>query len=505
MERVTLYLRSSKDRHDVSVESQKRELVEYAKSKGYAVTAVFEDKIESAKSDDRPAFQEMVAEASRPNDRRFDIILCLDTSRFARNAFDAQYYKRLLRKQQGVRVEFAKLATSDSCQDIMVEGMMESIDQFHSDKSRADGLRGMQQNIISGFRAGGRAPIGYKLDTVILGTREGMPITKSKLTRDPEKFGMVQKYLERRASGINRRAAAASTGLKLSSSTLIGIEDNALQYAGHTVWNRHNERIKGGYLAGRRLRPKEDWKILRDTHEPMISDEQAKSIALQRVENGRKQHRGRSSPYLLAGLLKCPCGANFNGDGGYYRCHRSDQCGSRSIKKETVEQAVLGVLFTQYLTKDSLDSIREELVKLESRKGARKQSDREGLNSRLKDITRDTDKLVGLLTEMSHTQPLLKKIEELEVARIAILAKLEVTPPDARELKRWDEPSLRSFVESYQNQISFGDPESKKAVMNTLIASALLDGDNLSLTPNYPGFTGVKLASPRGFEPRFSP
>ncbi len=99
----------------------------------------------------------------------------------------------------------------------------------------------------------------------------------------------------------------------------------------------------------------------------------------------------------------------------------------------------------------------------------------------------------------------MKKIEEFEVARIAILAKLEVTPPDARELKRWDEPSLRSFVESYQNQISFGDPESKKAVMNTLIASALLDGDNLSLTPNYPGFTGVKLASPRGFEPRFSP
>ena len=80
-----------------------------------------------------------------------------------------------------------------------------------------------------------------------------------------------------------------------------------------------------------------------------------------------------------------------------------------------------------------------------------------------------------------------------------------MTPPDARELNRWDEPSLRSFVESYQNQISFGDPESKKAVMNTLIASALPDGDNLSLTPNYPGFTGVKLASPRGFEPRFSP
>jgi hypothetical protein len=153
-----------------------------------------------------------------------------------------------------------------------------------------------------------------------------------------------------------------------------------------------------------------------------------------------------------------------------------------------------------YLTTESLDSIREELVKLESRKGARKQSDREGLNTRRKEITRDTDKLVGLLTQMSQTQPLLKRIEELEVERIAIVAKLGVTPPDARELKRWDEPSLRSFVQSYQNEISFGNPESKKAVMNTLIASALLDGDDLSITPNYPGFTRVKLASPRALQ-----
>ncbi len=142
----------------MSVESQKRELNEYAIAKGYTVTAVFEDKVESAKSDNRPAFQELVAEARSPN-RRFDIVLCLDTSRFARNTFDAKWYKRLLRKQYGVRVEFAKLSTSDNCQDIMVKGLMESIDQFHSDKSRADGLRGMKQNVLNGYRSGGRAPL----------------------------------------------------------------------------------------------------------------------------------------------------------------------------------------------------------------------------------------------------------------------------------------------------------------------------------------------------------
>ena len=76
------------------------------------------------------------------------------------------------------------------------------------------------------------------------------------------------------------------------------------------------------------------------------------------------------------------------------------------------------------------------------------------------------------------------------------VAKLEATTPEARELKQWDQASLRVFVESYQIENSFGDPESKKAVMNTLIASALLDGDHLSITPNYPGFTGVKRWRP---------
>jgi hypothetical protein len=58
---------------------------------------------------------------------------------------------------------------------------------------------------------------------------------------------------------------------------------------------------------------------------------------------------------------------------------------------------------------------------------------------------------------------------------------------------------------SYRTEMEFGDPESKKSIVRTLVASASLDGDDLTLVPNYPGITGVNVASPRGFEPRFSP
>jgi site-specific DNA recombinase len=506
MERVALYLRSTKDRHDVSVEAQRRELTTHAESKGYVTTADFEDKVQSAKTDDRQGFQEMIAEAGR-TDKRFDVILCLDTSRFARNATDAKIYKRHLRGSCGVRVEFVKMPTTDSYIDPLIETLMEGIDQLHSQKSKSDGLRGMRENILKGFRAGGSAPIGYKLDKIVTGTREGVPVTKSKLIRDPETFTVVQAYLERRASGHSRPDAASLTGLAVSTGTFVGIEDNALVYAGHTVWFPHNEKIKGGYRGGIKVRPRAEWEVHLNTHEAMISDVQAEMILAQRALKSANQQRGRRSPYLLAGLLRCVCGANFDGDAGYYKCHRrKNGCDSRSIRQETIEHAVLGVLFEQYLTVETLASIREQLVRLESTTGARHKRDIEGLGAQLKDVTRQIDTLIALLTEVEHRRPLLSKIDELEAQRVALATKLQATVPSgANDLKRWDEHALRSFVERYRSEMEFGDAESKKSIVRTLVASASLNGDDLTLVPNYPGITGVKMASPRGFEPRSHP
>ncbi len=64
MLRAALYARSTKDRSDVSVEAQLRELRDAVKKDGLALVAEFaEEAPVSAKTDDRPAFQEMVAAA----------------------------------------------------------------------------------------------------------------------------------------------------------------------------------------------------------------------------------------------------------------------------------------------------------------------------------------------------------------------------------------------------------------------------------------------------------
>ncbi len=109
-------------------------------------------------------------------------------------------YKHLL-KSQGVELVFLKLPKTDTILDPIIESLMEAFDEFHSQKSKIDGLRGMRENIKQGWRAGGKAILGYKLDKQIVGSREGQPLTKSKLVADVKTFGEIQMYLKGRARG----------------------------------------------------------------------------------------------------------------------------------------------------------------------------------------------------------------------------------------------------------------------------------------------------------------
>ena len=360
--KAALYLRSSKDRHDVSVDSQRRELRACAKSSGDFVIAEFSDKVESAKTDDRPAFQAMIDEVKSKN-CRFTTIYCYDTSRFSRRQYHAQIYKQLL-KRKGIALIFLKLPKTDTILDPIIESLMEAFDEFHSQKSKVDGLRGMRENIEQGWRAGGKAIHGYRLRKEITGTKDGRPVTKSKLVPDPETFTDIQAYMKGRARGESRRALSERLKSKIPYSTLVYLEDSALTYAGHTVWNRHREFEDGQYVGpGRgRYRDRSEWVVKRCTHQAMITEEEAEAIFRNRDSQRRQATRYRRNNYLLSSLMRCSCGARIDGDGGYYRCH--DRCGARSIKKETLEHALTDTLFRQFFTEDCFDRLRREVEEL---------------------------------------------------------------------------------------------------------------------------------------------
>lgn len=343
---AALYLRSSKDRSDASPAAQRRELQALASTRGLTIADEFCDVVVSGKTEHRPGFQALLR-ALRAKDRTWSTILMVDTSRLARNQYVAHFFRHEC-KRRGVEVIFGKTPEMDGVAGILLPAILHAIDEVHSYMSREKGLAGMSENVRSGYRSGGSAPYGYQLRKVTTGAiRDGAPVTKSVLEPDPTTSGAVGVYLRERAAGVPRPRAIARSGIALRSNTLIGMEWNALQYAGHTVWNVHAERGEHGYVGGQKRRPRSEWVIGRDTHLGLITEEEAEQL-LARLEakalsrgslNGGQRDRG--SPALLGGLLFAPDGTKWWSERDRYRWQPPGGGSSRSVPRHAVEGPVL--------------------------------------------------------------------------------------------------------------------------------------------------------------------
>jgi len=82
-------------------------------------------------------------------------------------------------------------------------------------------------------------------------------------------------------------------GIRWPVTSLIGLEWNALTYAGHTVWNVHAEFGADGYKGGSKRRPRSEWIIQRDTHPALVSDAIAETVLGQIEVAGESARRQR--------------------------------------------------------------------------------------------------------------------------------------------------------------------------------------------------------------------
>src|SRR5690349_323614 len=107
-------------------------------------------------------------------------------------------------ERAGVRVVYKSIPDDDPIASTLLKKLMRGIDQWHSLTSKTKGLAGMAENVRQGWRAGGRAPRGYKLVSVGTGAiREGAEVEKTKLEPN-EDAAVVGEYLRLRAEGVGR-------------------------------------------------------------------------------------------------------------------------------------------------------------------------------------------------------------------------------------------------------------------------------------------------------------
>lgn len=500
---AALYLRSSKDRKDVSIDAQRRLLREAAAERGLAVVEEFADAVESGKDENRPGFQRLIA-AVRKKARGWDTVLVLDTSRIARRRHISLIFEELECRRNGVAVVYKSLPDSDPITEMLLRSILQAMDEWHSLTSKAKGLAGMAENVHAGFRAGGRAPIGYRLRKTATGAvREGEAVTKSTLEPDPAYSEAIGAYLSARAHGIGRALAKRQAGLDaIASTTLVGIEWNALTYAGHTVWNVHAERNGGAYVGGSKRRPRSEWVIKRDTHPALIADATAERI-LDAISAtyARNSSRSRESAAVLGGLLVAPDGRKWWAESDRYRLPAAPGAKAHTLPRHAIEGVVIDQVFADMSAPRFASALCESAkAALSSTAGSERIAD---IRAEVAGIAARISKALDIASQLSDPAPALRKIDELEAQRKALaseLARLDAERELAMAAANVSEDKIRAILAQIAEEAKDTERGDLRSVIASLVDRIELDPETLSATLHYriaAPVAGVKVASPR--------
>ena len=497
--RAALYLRSSKDISDVSIDAQRRALHELAAARSLVVVDEYADAVESGKDAERPAFQRLLRDLKVPS-RGWENVLVLDTSRVARRRILAMMFERDCATQR-VKIIYRNLPDTDPATDMIVRSVFQAFDEYHSLISKAKGLAGMAENVRQGWRAGGRAPRGYLLEYHPTGAiRDGQPVMKSKLIVDETTAPTVAAYLQLRARLVPRGQAIRRLGLEWPISSIQSMDWQALTYAGHTVWNMHAERQGGATLDGQKRRPRAEWLVTRETHPALITDDEAEAILAQQ-ERTRSGRRNRESPLLLAGLVQTPDGQPWHSDGcGSYRVGKG-----KKISAARLEAAVLGLIESDLLADSAVERLRRAIDAMsDAPVDGRSIS---ALERRIAGLSTKISRTVDLAAQLDDPAPILRRVADLEAMRANLTDELQglrvrastqatavrITPDDIRD-------GLREVFDAIRGSVASGVAEGRAEIAET-IERIVLDPDSMSCRIHYALETGDKVASRRGFEP----
>ncbi len=486
--RTALYARVSSERQaekDLSIPAQLKAMQEYAAKRGWPVVEEFIDLAESARSANRPEFQRMIALA-RKKPAPFEIILVWKLSRFARNREDSILFKALLRKH-GVQVVSISEPIDDSPSGRLLEGVIETIDEFYSANLSHDTLRGMKENACRGFRNGGSPPYGYKYVKVTAGNQD-----KSKLTLEPSEAPVVRRIFQLYLEGLGLKEIAkrlTAEGVKTRAGhawrkTALHYLVTNETYTGTLIFNRHQYRVSR--LQGRT--PEQPIRV--ENAHPAIIDKHSfdRVQSLLGERSPRMTHpRIVSSNYLLSGMVRCGlCGAKMVGCSAksgrffYYGCQSvlkrgKGVCKARLVPKAKLEGAVIRQLKRRVLTEENLIG----LVRMVNEELARATEDSRGLldetESRLTDLTERLRKLYGALeTGQLSVDDLAPRIKELRSQIFELeRQKIQIESGVGKALQVGDS-EIKLYVHDLQGLLETGSIMERKGFLRSFIRQVVI-------------------------------
>lgn len=330
MKKVVFYGRySSTNQTEQSIEGQRHVCQKYAEQNDMQIVAEYVDRAISGTSDQRPQFQQMIADSAAAS---WECVLVYKLDRFARNRYDSALYKKKLR-DNGVRVVSATEQISDSPEGIIMEGLLEAMDEYYSAELSRKMRRGMEESFRKGKFIQSIPPFGYKLTeqhTLALDP-DTAPISGEIFRRydDGEKIGQIAAWLN--GQGFRKASGRPWSAMNVS------------RHLHHTV-------CKGVY----------QYADFGEMPCPAVVDAELFDRVQERLSTAAQRHRKRSGyTYMLTGKMICAycgkpvCGSTSN-HGHYYYCRHCET--AKCIKADFLHEKVMDAL-SLYLSGDKVDEL----------------------------------------------------------------------------------------------------------------------------------------------------
>ncbi len=338
--KVAAYCRVSTDNEDQanSFESQQRYFRQYIeRNPDWELYEIFADEgISGTNTKKRKEFNRMIACAKNGD---FDLIITKEISRFARNTLDSIFYTRDLKKH-GVGVIFMNdgINTMDGDAELRL-AIMSSIAQEESRKTSERVKWGQKRQMEQGV-VFGRSMLGYDVkDGKMTINEEGAKIVRLIF----HKFADEGKGTHVIARELREEGIKPMRVKEWQNTVILRVIRNE-KYCGDLV---QKKTYTPDFLSHEKKynRGQEEFVIIKDHHEPIISRElfdKANRILDEKSlsQEGKAKHSNR---YPFSGKIKCGrCGASYvaryktRKDGSKYkawRCFEGAKHGSPHIDK----------------------------------------------------------------------------------------------------------------------------------------------------------------------------
>ena len=460
---AVIYARYSSDnQREESIEGQIRECTAYAEKNGITIVKHYIDRAISAKTDNRPEFQQMIKDSDK---KLFDIVLVWKLDRFARNRYDSARYKTQLKKN-GVKLMSATEIISEGPEGIILESVLEGYAEYYSADLAEKVVRGQTENILKGRCNGGRGTFGYTLDS------------ERKFHIDPLASPFVLESFRKYRDGLTMKEIRD------------WLNENGIKnpVGGAFTYNSVEHMLKNRrYIGELKFRDV----VVPDAIPPIIPLELFEDVQEKIAKNKKAPARRKAEDdYLLTTKLHCGyCGALMFGESGtsrtgevhrYYKCATAKKkkgCKKKTVRKQWLEDLVVNQ--TMQLVRDdaAMESIIAKVMELQ---------DKENTNiplyeKQLRDAESGIQNMLnaiqaGILT--SSTKERLEQLEETKRELEARIAEEKLAKPKVTE------EFIRFWLLRFR-KLDMSLKDQRQALVDTFINSIYLYDDKVLITFNY--------------------